>query len=81
MAYLLHERKSFYTAVILCFSSQLEYQKNDPKCQLIHPDYVKIRESRSLRYWGHHLVDGSPPQLAFKSVANIEVLLELISCN
>ena len=47
-----------------------EYQKNDPKCQLIHPDYVKIRESRALRYWGYHLVDGSPPQLAFKSVAN-----------
>jgi len=26
MAYLLHERKSFYTAVILYFSSQLEEQ-------------------------------------------------------
>ncbi len=47
-----------------------EYQKQDSKCQLIHPDYVKIRESRALRYWGYHLVDGSPPQLAFKSVAN-----------
>ena len=47
-----------------------EYQKLDPKCQLIHPDHVKIRESKALRYWGYHLVDGSPPQLAFKSVAN-----------
>ena len=45
------------------------YQAIDPKCQLIHPDYAKIRRSDSLLYWGYHIVDGSKPQLAFKSVA------------
>lgn len=45
------------------------YQSIDPKCQLIHPDYAKIRRSDSLLYWGYHIVDGSKPQLAFRSVA------------
>ena len=45
------------------------YQKADPKCQLIHPDYAKIRRSDSLLYWGYHIVDGSKPQLAFRPVA------------
>ena len=45
------------------------YQKKDQKCQLIHPDYAKIRRSDSLLYWGYHIVDGSKPQLAFRPVA------------
>jgi chromosome partitioning protein len=45
------------------------YQKQDPRCQLIHPDHAKIRRSDSLQYWGYHIVDGSPPQLAFREVA------------
>lgn len=45
------------------------YQQYDPKCQLIHPEYAKIRRSDSLLYWGYHIVDGSKPQLAFRPVA------------
>ncbi len=45
------------------------YQKADPKCQLIHPDFARIRRSDSLLYWGYHIVDGSKPQLAFRPVA------------
>ena len=45
------------------------YQRDDPKCQLIHPDYARIRRSDSLLYWGYHIVDGSKPQLAFRPVA------------
>ena len=45
------------------------YQAFDTRCQLIHPDFAKIRRSDSLLYWGYHIVDGSKPQLAFKSVA------------
>ena len=46
-----------------------EYSVLDKKCQLIHPDFAKIRRSDSLLYWGYHIVDGSKPQLAFKNVA------------
>ena len=46
-----------------------KYQREDPRCQLIHPDHAKIRRSDSLQYWGYHIVDGSPPQLAFREVA------------
>ena len=46
-----------------------EYRAVDRKCQLIHPDFAKIRRSDSLLYWGYHIVDGSKPQLAFKNVA------------
>ena len=42
---------------------------HDNRCQLIHPDFAKIRRSDSLLYWGYHIVDGSRPQLAFKNVA------------
>ena len=45
------------------------YQLQDSKCQLIHPEFAKIRRSDSLLYWGYHIVDGSKPQLAFKAVA------------
>jgi chromosome partitioning protein len=45
------------------------YQKKDLRCQLIHPDHAKVRRSDSLQYWGYHIVDGSPPQLAFKEAA------------
>ena len=45
------------------------YQASDNKCQLIDPDFAKIRRSDSLLYWGYHIVDGSKPQLAFKAVA------------
>lgn len=45
------------------------YQQKDPLCQLIHPDHAKIRRSDALQYWGYHIVDGSPPLLAFKEVA------------
>ena len=45
------------------------YQATDKKCQLIDPDFAKIRRSDSLLYWGYHIVDGSKPQLAFKAVA------------
>jgi chromosome partitioning protein len=44
-----------------------DYQRVDPKCQLIHPDYAKISRSDKLLYWGYHIVDNSKPQLAFTS--------------
>ena len=46
-----------------------EYKKSDPKCQLIDPEYAKIRQSKLLQYWGMHILDGSPPALAFREVA------------
>ena len=46
-----------------------KYSKTDPKCQLIHPSYAKIRQSKLLQYWGMHIIDGSPPALAFREVA------------
>ena len=49
------------------------YQANDSRRQLIHPDFAKIRRSDSLLYWGYHIVDGSKPQLAFKTVAGRSV--------
>ena len=45
------------------------YARHDPKCQLIHPSQAKIRHSSALLYWGYHIIDGSPPQLAFREVA------------
>ena len=45
------------------------YHAFDLKCQLIPPDFVKIKRSDSLLCWGYHIVDGSKSQLAFKSVA------------
>lgn len=50
-----------------------EYRELDKKCQLIHPDFAKIRRSDALLYWGYHIVDGSKPQLAFKNVAGRSV--------
>ena len=50
-----------------------EYRVVDKKCQLIDPDYAKIRRSDSLLYWGYHIVDGSKPQLAFRNVAGRSV--------
>ncbi|KZR63160.1 AAA family ATPase [Prochlorococcus sp. MIT 1306] len=46
-----------------------QYSQTDPKCQLIHPSYAKIRQSKLLQYWGMHIIDGSPPALAFREVA------------
>lgn len=45
------------------------YARHDPKCRLIHPSQAKIRYSSALLYWGYHIIDGSPPQLAFREVA------------
>ena len=45
------------------------YSKTDPKCQLINPSYAKIRQSKLLQYWGMHIIDGSPPALAFREIA------------
>ena len=45
------------------------YSKSDPKCQLINPSYAKIRQSKLLQYWGMHIIDGSPPSLAFREIA------------
>ena len=50
-----------------------EYRVVDKKCQLIHPEFAKIRRSDSLLYWGYHIVDGSKPQLAFRNVAGRSV--------
>ena len=47
------------------------YQSSDKNCQLIHPDFAKIRRSDLLLYWGYHIVDGSKPQLAFQPVADL----------
>jgi chromosome partitioning protein len=45
------------------------YTQNDPKCKFIHPDDAKVRYSTALFYWGIHIVQGAPPELAFKEVA------------
>lgn len=45
------------------------YARKDPKCQLIHPDYAKVRRSDLLQYWGYHIIEGSRPQLAFREIA------------
>ncbi len=47
------------------------YLRQDPKCMLIHPDDAKIRYSTHLLYWGHHIVEGGKPQLAFKEGAGV----------
>lgn len=68
-----NQSKSFEKRNAILLASLQEvvrsYQKADPRCQLIHPDHAKIRRSDSLQYWGYHIVDGSPPQLAFREVA------------
>ncbi len=46
-----------------------KYSDLDPKCQLIDPNYAKIRQSKLLQYWGMHIIDGSPPALAFREIA------------
>lgn len=45
-----------------------KYTSSDPKCKLIDPDAAKIRYSKSLLYWGYHIVEGTKPQLAFNKV-------------
>jgi chromosome partitioning protein len=47
------------------------YLRQDPQCRLIHPDDAKIRYSTHLLYWGHHIVEGGKPQLAFKEGAGV----------
>jgi chromosome partitioning protein len=42
------------------------YAQHDAKCHLIHPDDANIRYSKSLLYWGYHIINGSQPQLAFE---------------
>ena len=44
-----------------------KYISTDAKCKFIDPDAAKIRYSRSLLYWGYHIVEGTKPQLAFNS--------------
>lgn len=46
-----------------------DYSRADPKCGFIHPDQAKIRYSSALFYWGIHIVQGKPPQLAFAETA------------
>jgi chromosome partitioning protein len=47
------------------------YAQNDPKCRLIHPDDAKVRYSKSLLYWGYHIIDGKKPELAFKETGGV----------
>jgi chromosome partitioning protein len=49
------------------------YLRQDSKCILIHPDDAKIRYSTHLLYWGHHIVEGGRPQLAFKEGAGVSL--------
>nr|WP_281291101.1 ParA family protein [Hyella patelloides] len=44
-----------------------KYTSTDSKCKFIDPDAAKIRYSKSLLYWGYHIVEGTTPQLAFNS--------------
>lgn len=44
------------------------YTSKDPKCKFIDPDLAKIRYSQSLLYWGYHIVAGTKPELAFKTI-------------
>jgi chromosome partitioning protein len=46
-----------------------KYTSIDPKCKFIDPDAAKIRYSKSLLYWGYHIVEGTKPQLAFCEIA------------
>jgi chromosome partitioning protein len=45
------------------------YARKDRKCQLIEPSFARIRQSTLLQYWGHHIIEGSKPQLAFREIA------------
>jgi chromosome partitioning protein len=45
------------------------YTNKDNKCKFIDPEQAKIRYSTALFYWGMHIVEGRPPELAFKQVA------------
>jgi chromosome partitioning protein len=46
-----------------------KYTSIDTRCKLIDPDAAKIRSSKSLLYWGYHIVEGTKPQLAFQEVS------------
>ena len=46
-----------------------KYTQKDKNCHFIHPDDAKIRYSTALFYWGIHIVQKTPPQLAFKETA------------
>jgi chromosome partitioning protein len=45
-----------------------EFSKIDKKFKFIDPDEAAIRNSKLLFYWGYHIYDGSPPELAFSPV-------------
>ena len=45
-----------------------EFSNIDNKFKFIDPDDAAIRNSKLLFYWGHHIYDGSPPELAFSPV-------------
>jgi chromosome partitioning protein len=45
------------------------YTSTDPKCKLIDPDAATIRFSKSLLYWGYHIIEGTKPKLAFQEHA------------
>jgi chromosome partitioning protein len=59
-----------------------KYSSSDPKCQFIKPEYAKIRQSKMLQYWGMHILDGSPPSLAFREIAgrNIPQYCNILLC-
>jgi chromosome partitioning protein len=46
-----------------------KYTSTDRNCKFIDPDAAKIRSSKSLLYWGYHIVEGTKPQLAFREVS------------
>lgn len=46
-----------------------KYTSTDSKCKFIDPEAAKIRYSKSLLYWGYHIVEGTKPQLAFCEIA------------
>jgi chromosome partitioning protein len=46
-----------------------KYTSTDAKCKFIDPDAAKVRSSKSLLYWGYHIVAGTKPQLAFQETA------------
>jgi chromosome partitioning protein len=46
-----------------------KYTSTDPRCKFIDPDAAKIRYSKSLLYWGYHIIEGTKPQLAFQEVS------------
>lgn len=45
-----------------------DFSKIDKKFKFIDPDEVAIRNSKQLFYWGYHIYDGSPSELAFSPV-------------